>query len=67
MSKTSPMQEAIRDAIGPDAVALAAKYLLTAKCDDEQINREVRWFAEQLVDMLGGKKGFRQTCKGMGI
>ena len=34
MSKTTPMQENIRDALSPDAVALAASYLLTARCDD---------------------------------
>ena len=42
MSKTSPMQDAIRDALSPEAVGLAASYLLTARCDDEDVNMEVR-------------------------
>ena len=67
MSKTSPMQDAIRDALSPDAVALAASYLLTARCDDEDVNMEVRWFAEQLIELLGGDEAFKQTCKGIGL
>ena len=67
MSKTSPMQDAIRDALSPEAVALAASHLLTARCDDEDVNMEVRWFAEQLIELLGGDEAFSQTCKGIGL
>ena len=67
MSKTSPMQEAIRDALSPEAVALAASELLLARCDDEDVNMEVRWFAEQLIDLLGGQEAWSQTCKGIGL
>ena len=66
-TKSTPMQEAIRDALSPDAVALAASYLLTARCDDEEVDLEVRWFAEQLIDLLGGDEVFSQTCKGIGL
>ena len=67
MSKTSPMQEAIRDALSPEAVALAASYLLTARCDDEDVNMEVRWFAEQLIELLGGDEIFSKMCEGIGL
>ena len=67
MSKTSPMQKCIRDALSPDAVALAASYLLTARCDDEDVDMEVRWFAEQLIELLGGDEAFSQTCKSIGL
>ena len=66
-AKSNPMQEAIRDALSPDAVALAASYLLTARCDDEEVNLEVRWFAEQLIELLGGDEAFSQACKGIGL
>ena len=66
-SETSPMQDAIRDALSPDAVALAASYLLTARCDDEDVNMEVRWFAEQLIELLGGNEEFSRTCKSIGL
>ena len=67
MSKTSPMQEAIRDALSPEAVALAASELLLARCDDEEVDLEVRWFAEQLIELLGGKEAWSRTCKEIGL
>ena len=67
MSKTTPMQEAIRDALSPEAVALAASELLLARCDDEDIDMEVRWFAEQLIELLGGQEAWSQTCKSIGL
>ena len=67
MSKTSPMQEAIRDALSPEAVALAASELLLARCDDEEVDLEVRWFAEQLIELLGGQEAWSQVCKGIGL
>ena len=67
MTKTSPMQEAIRDALSPEAVALAASELLLARCDDEDVDMEVRWFAEQLIELLGGQEAWSQTCKSIGL
>ena len=64
---STAMQENIRDALSPEAVGLAASYLLTARCDDEDINVEVRWFAEQLIDLLGGNEEFSRICKGIGL
>ena len=66
-SETTPMQDAIRDALSPEAVALAASELLLARCDDEEVDLEVRWFAEQLIDLLGGQEAFSQTCKSIGL
>ena len=66
-AKSTQMQEAIRDALSPDAVGLAASFMLTARCDDEEVNLEVRWFAEQLVELLGGDEAFSRTCKGIGL
>ena len=66
-TKSTPMQEAIRDALSPEAVALAASELLLARCDDEEVDLEVRWFAEQLIDLLGGDEAFSKTCKGIGL
>ena len=66
-AKSTPMQESIRDALSPEAVGLAASYLLGARCDDEEVNMEVRWFAEQLIELLGGDEAFSQTCKSIGL
>ena len=66
-AKNTTMQEAIRDALSPEAVALAASELLLARCDNEEVDLEVRWFAEQLIELLGGNEAFSQTCKGIGL
>ena len=66
-AKSTAMQEAIRDALSPEAVALAASELLLARCDDEEVDLEVRWLAEQLIDLLGGQEAWSQTCKGIGL
>ena len=66
-TKDSALQECIRDALSPEAVALAGSYLLNARCDDEEVDLEVRWLAEQLIELLGGDEAFSQTCKGIGL
>ena len=66
-ARSTPMQRCIRDAFSPEAVALAASFMLTARCDDEEVNLEVRWFAEQLIALFGGDQAFSQTCKGIGL
>ena len=69
MSKTesTALQNAIRDALSPEAVALAASELLLARCDDEEVDLEVRWLAEQLIDLLGGQEAWSRTCKEIGL
>jgi len=73
---STPMQNAIRDALSPEAVALATSELawaakpdrlLLARCDDEDVDMEVRWFAKQLVELLGGQEVWSQVCKGIGL
>ena len=66
-ARNSPLQNAVRDALSPEAVGLAASYLLSARCDDEEVNIEVRWFGEQLIELLGGDEAFSQTCKEIGL
>ena len=66
-TETTPLQRCIRDALSPEAVALAASELLLARCDDEEVDLEVRWLAEQLIDLLGGQESWSQTCKSIGL
>jgi hypothetical protein len=46
--------DALRDNLSPKAVAAIAFWLQPASTNDENVNREVRWFAEQLAQALGG-------------
>jgi len=46
--------DALRDNLSPEAVAAIASWLQPARTNDENVDREVRWFAEQLAQALGG-------------
>jgi len=46
--------DALRDNLSPEAVATIASWLRTARTNDENVDREVRWFTEQLAQALGG-------------
>jgi hypothetical protein len=45
---------ALRENLSPEAVAAIASWLQPARTNDENVDREVRWFSEQLAQALGG-------------
>ena len=47
------LEDAIRDAISPEAVVAIASNLAGAKTKDARVNQEVRWFCERLISMVG--------------
>jgi hypothetical protein len=47
------MGDAIREHISPQAVAAIVAWLQPAHTNNPNVNREVRWFADQLAEMLG--------------
>ena len=67
MTKETELQEAIKDHFTPEAVAAIAAYLEPACCGDETVDRQIRWFVDQLVELLGGEEFFRQTCEELGL
>ena len=46
--------DALRENLSPEAVAAIASWLQPARTNDENVDREVRWFTEQLAQALGG-------------
>jgi hypothetical protein len=46
--------DALRENLSPEAVAAIASWLQPARTNDQNVDREVRWFAEQLALALGG-------------
>lgn len=46
--------DALRENLSPEAVAAIASWLQPARTNDENVDREVRWFVEQLAQALGG-------------
>ena len=50
----TPMTDAIKDNLSPEAVAAIVAWLQPANTNDRGVDREVRWFADQLTEALGG-------------
>jgi hypothetical protein len=46
--------DALRENLSPEAVAAIASWLQPASTNDQNVDREIRWFAEQLAQTLGG-------------
>ena len=61
------LHDVLKDNLSPEAVAVIAAYLQPARCGDEQVDRQVRWFAEQLVEALGGDDAFNRVCEELGL
>lgn len=51
---SASLVDALRENLSPEAVAAIASWLQPARTNDENVDREVRWFAEQLAQSLGG-------------
>jgi len=56
------LHDVLKDNLSPEAVAVIAAYLQPAHCGDERVDRQVQWFAEQLVELLGGDDAFNRVC-----
>jgi len=61
------LRDLIQDCMSPEAVAAIVAYLQPAHCGDEQVDRQVQWFAEQLVEALGGDDAFNRVCDELGL
>jgi hypothetical protein len=51
---STALVDARRENLSPEAVAAIASWLQPARTNDENVDREVRWFTEQLAQALGG-------------
>jgi len=61
------LRDVLKDNLSPEAVAVIAAYLQPARCGQEQVDRQVRWFAEQLIELLGGDDAFNRVCDELGL
>lgn len=61
------MIEALRENLTPEAVAAIASWLQPARTNDENVNRELQWFAEQLVQALGGWDQQNRLAEELGL
>lgn len=50
----SELFEAIREQLSPHAVASIVAHLQGARTNNQDVDRQVHWFTEELVKLLGG-------------
>jgi len=61
------MQDAIRDQLSPHAVAAIVSYLQPVSTKDSAVNKEVAWFSERLVELLGGYEQQSRLAEELGL
>jgi len=58
---------ALKDNLSPQAVATIAAYLQPAKTKSPAVDREVRWFADQLMALVGGPEAQNRLAEEVGL
>ena len=59
--------EAMKDNLSPEAVAVIIAYLQPVKTKNGNVDRQVAWFRDRLVELVGGDKAFNQLCEELGL
>lgn len=57
----------LRDNLSPEAVAAIVAHLQPVRTNDSKVDREVRWFAEELVKILGGDVQQARLAEELGL
>jgi len=56
----------IREQFSPEAVAAIAAWLQPASTNNPAVDRQIQWFIEQLVEMLGTEQ-YNALCEELGL
>jgi len=59
--------EAIREQLSPHAVAAIASCLQINRTNDPQVDQQVRWFHDQLCELLGGYEQQSRLADELGL
>ena len=59
--------DALRDNLSPHAVAAMAAYLQGATTKNQDVNRQVHWFAELLATVVGGEDEINRLAEEVGL
>ena len=59
--------DAIRDNFSPQATAAMAAYLAAVATNNEAVNRQINWFATQLIELVGGGDEHNRLCEEVGL
>jgi len=63
----SSLTDALRENLSPQTVAAMVAHLESVRTNDEAINRQVRWFADTLVEVVGGPEQLNRLYDELGI
>jgi hypothetical protein len=63
---TEAFDDAIRDSLSPKAVAAIAANLSGATCKDSAVNKEIIWFANRLIGLIGSADEYNSLCNEIG-
>ena len=66
-ARTLALIEALRESLSPEAVAAIVSYLQPAHTNDSDVNREVYWFSEILVEAIGGYDAQNRFAEELGL
>ncbi|HOD84366.1 MAG: hypothetical protein BWX88_03446 [Planctomycetes bacterium ADurb.Bin126] len=58
---------AMQEQMSPHAVAAIVAYLQPARTNNSDVDRQVHWFAEQLVHLLGGHEHQNRLAEELGL
>ena len=63
------LSETLKDNLSPEAIAAIAAYVAAGPTagPNASVNKELHWFVDQLVDLVGGDKAFNQLCEELGL
>ncbi len=59
--------DALQDNLSPQAVAAVVAYLQPAKTDNTEVNRQLRWLAERLTELVGGSDELARLTDELGL
>ncbi len=63
----SELFAAVREQLSPEAVAIIITYLQPARSNNPEANRQVRWFMDELTNLLGGVKRHAELMDELGL
>jgi len=59
--------DAIRDTFSPQATAVIAAYLDAVTTNNADVDRQVQWFADRLIERVGGRAAYNRLCDEAGL
>ena len=63
----SELFEAVREQLSPEAVAAIASCLQINRTNNPEVDRQVRWFHDQLCQLLGGYEQQARLAEELGL